>query len=177
VFQEDAMVLKYMVAMACLGALAVTAPACAADYQPDDYLNLDLSKAVLSPRPLGPSARFESVPVEAKADRARTAARPDMGGDPRKVATTRIRVARPRMAGRDIPVRSLAVRNPAVRNVAVRHVPVRVARSQESKERPRGAGRVRLAHRHGNPLDAQAMDTRIQTWPCRPGNGGICQWR
>jgi len=40
---------------------------------------------------------------------------------------------------------------------------------------PRGAARTRLAHRHGNPLDAQAMDTRIQTWPCR--SGGICNWK
>ena len=40
---------------------------------------------------------------------------------------------------------------------------------------PRGAARTKLAHRHGNPLDAQAMDTRIQTWPCR--SGGICNWK
>jgi hypothetical protein len=40
---------------------------------------------------------------------------------------------------------------------------------------PRGAARTKLAHRRGNPLDAQAMDTRIQTWPCR--SGGICNWK
>jgi hypothetical protein len=39
---------------------------------------------------------------------------------------------------------------------------------------PPGAARARLAHRHGNPLDAQASDTRIQVWPCR--SGGICNW-
>jgi hypothetical protein len=33
-----------------------------------------------------------------------------------------------------------------------------------------------LAHRHGNPLDAQAKDVRIQKWPCRSG-AGICAWR
>ena len=27
----------------------------------------------------------------------------------------------------------------------------------------------------GNPLDAQARDTRIQTWPCK--SGGICGWQ
>jgi hypothetical protein len=26
-----------------------------------------------------------------------------------------------------------------------------------------------------NPLDAQARDTRIQTWPCK--SGGICGWQ
>jgi len=34
---------------------------------------------------------------------------------------------------------------------------------------------VKLARRHGNPLDAQALDTRIQTWPCK--SGGICDWK
>ncbi len=34
------------------------------------------------------------------------------------------------------------------------------------------AARTRLARRRGNPLDAQAFDTRIQVWPCR--SGGIC---
>jgi hypothetical protein len=42
-------------------------------------------------------------------------------------------------------------------------------------ERRRTPARARLARRHGNPLDAQARDTRVQTWPCR--SGGICNWR
>jgi hypothetical protein len=152
-----------MVAIALGTALAATMSARAAEYQPGEYFNLDLSRAVLSPRPLGPTARFEPVPVEANADRARIAARPDaarpdMGGDPRTVATTRVRVAKPRLAVQ----------------IARPHTAVRIAGPQE---RPRGAARVRLAHRRSNLLDAQAMDTRIQTWPCRPRNGGICNWR
>jgi hypothetical protein len=43
-------------------------------------------------------------------------------------------------------------------------------------ESPHHAARTRLAHRHGNPLDAQAFDTRIQVWPCR-SPGGICDWK
>ncbi len=50
---------------------------------------------------------------------------------------------------------------------------VRVARPFEKRH---GSARTKLAHRHRDPLDAQAMDTRIQTWPCRPGSGGICNW-
>jgi hypothetical protein len=42
-------------------------------------------------------------------------------------------------------------------------------------EKPRPAARTKLARRHGNPLDAQAFDTRIQVWPCR--SGGICNWK
>ena len=47
--------------------------------------------------------------------------------------------------------------------------------AQERVQKPRGAARTRLARRHSNPLDAQARDTRIQTWPCR--SGGICDWQ
>ncbi len=51
--------------------------------------------------------------------------------------------------------------------------PMRSAISQPGK---RGAVRTRLARRHrGNPLDAEAFDTRIQVWPCR--SGGICNWQ
>ena len=39
-----------------------------------------------------------------------------------------------------------------------------------------GASRTTFAHRHRDPLDAQAMDMRIQNWPCRSG-GGICDWK
>jgi hypothetical protein len=46
---------------------------------------------------------------------------------------------------------------------------------QQRVEKPRGAARTRLTRRHGNPLDAQAHDTRVQTWPCK--SGGICDWQ
>jgi hypothetical protein len=46
--------------------------------------------------------------------------------------------------------------------------------AQERVEKPRAAARTKLARRHTNPLDAQARDTRIQTWPCK--SGGICGW-
>jgi hypothetical protein len=127
------------------------------DYRPEEFLGLDLSKAVLSPKRLGPSSEFAPVPIEAKSDRATdTATRAALGEIPRKIATQRVRVAEPRV--------------------------VRAKTAQ-----PRGVARARLAHRQGtqqgtqqanhrgNPLDAQAMDTRIQTWPCK--SGGICNWK
>ena len=42
-------------------------------------------------------------------------------------------------------------------------------------EKPRVTARTKLARPSGNPLDAQARDTRIQTWPCT--SGGICDWQ
>ena len=53
------------------------------------------------------------------------------------------------------------------------HVTTHVA--HQRAEKPRGAVRTKLARRHSNPLDAQARDMRIQTWPCR--SGGICDWQ
>jgi hypothetical protein len=145
------MILKFIVPI--LGAALVNGSAVAADYRPGAFLKLDLSKAVLSPKPLGPAAYFAPLPIQAKADpgvddkadqkpnqtvaATQSEPRPDV---PRNVATARVRVARP-----------LA--------------------------RPHGPASTTLAHRHGNPLDAQAMDSRIQTWPCRPGSGGICGWK
>jgi hypothetical protein len=60
--------------------------------------------------------------------------------------------------------------------VVVRNTPERKAHvAQQRVEKPRGAARAKLARRHSNPLDAQARDTRIQTWPCR--SGAICDWQ
>ncbi|MDB5607923.1 MAG: hypothetical protein JWP25_4823 [Bradyrhizobium sp.] len=118
--------------------LAWSGPSLADEYRPGEFLGLDLSKAVLSPKRLGPETQFAPVPVEADSGSptARTSAEPK--------AASHIVV-------------------PKVRTAHVR------------PEKPHGAARTRLARRHGNPLDAQAFDTRIQVWPCR--SGGICNWQ
>ena len=137
------MVLKsvYLAAAVAL-VLAGSGVARADDYKPGEYLGLDLSKAVLSPKRLGPETQFAPVALEAKGGNE-AQARAEPVDVPKKVAAGRIHVTEPRVA----------------------HASVQ----------PRGAARTKLAHRHGNPLDAQAMDTRIQTWPCR--TGGICNWK
>jgi hypothetical protein len=123
--------------------LAGSGLARADDYKPDDYLGLDLSKAVLSPKRLGPETHFAPVALEARGGNE-AQARAEPIDVPKKVGAERVHVPAPKLAH---------------------------ARSAP----PRGAARTKLAHRHGNPLDAQAMDTRIQTWPCR--SGGICNWK
>ena len=117
--------------------------ASASDYKPDEYLGLDLSKAVLSPKRLGPETQFAPVALEAKGGNE-AQARGEPIDVPKKVAAERVHVPAPKVA----------------------HAKVTP---------PRGAARTKLAHRRSNPLDAQAMDTRIQTWPCR--SGGICDWK
>ena len=157
------MVLKRLVpALICAASLSIVSAAMADEYRPDEYLSLDLSKAVLSPKPLGPLQRFTPVPVEAKSDTKSersdrvgepTWARHELKIEPRKVAVQDVKVTRP-----------LRVTHPH----RVTHV---------ASVKPKGSARVRLAHGHRNPLDAQAMDTRVQKWPCRPGGGGICDWK
>ncbi len=144
------MVPRNLVPALFAAALFAAGGACAADYRPGDFLNLDLSKAVLSKTPLGPPAEFAPVAVEAQSD-----ARADRGSEPA-------------WARNDLKVEPKQV---PIRTVRAAHRPTHVASVKQH-----GAARVRLAHRHGNPLNAQAMDTRIQTWPCRSG-GGICDWK
>ena len=148
------MVLKsipFAVAIALV--LAAGGIARAEDYKPDEYLGLDLSKAVLSPKRLGPETHFAPVAMEAK-DGNEAQARAEPVDVPKKVAAERVHVSEPKVAHNNVAHNDIA---------------------RTKSAQPRGAARTRLAHRHGNPLNAQAMDTRIQTWPCR--SGGICNWK
>jgi hypothetical protein len=146
------MVLKNLfIAIVCSALLAWSGVSIADEYRADQYLGLDLSKAVLSPKLLGPPTEFAPVPVEAKADR---------GGE---VAQAR---AEPK-AEPEKPEPSIVIHQTRViRQTRVAHM---------RREKPRGLARTKLARRHGNPLDAQAFDTRIQVWPCT--SGGICNWK
>jgi hypothetical protein len=140
------MVLKSALAAAlCTGLLMSGSPALADDYRAGEFLGMDLSRALLSPKRLGPETEFAPVPIEARTDR-------------KQVKTERVIV--PRVADRVVA--------PEIRERKTRVMQSRV-------EKPRGAARAKLARRHGNPLDAQARDTRIQTWPCR--SGAICGWQ
>ena len=89
---------------AVLGAAVIgwSGSAVADGYRPGEFLGLDLSKAVLSPKPLGPATQFEPVRIEARADRERPAA-PAATAErvaPAKSRITRQRVAKPRAATR-----------------------------------------------------------------------------
>ena len=53
---------------------------------------------------------------------------------------------------------------------------VRTTKAKQVRiEKPDVPARAKIARRHANPLDAQALDTRIQVWPCK--SGGICGWK
>jgi hypothetical protein len=119
------------------------------EYRPDQFLSLDLSKAVLSPKPLGPPAEFAPGPLDVNVDPGSGSAQAQ--AEPKAAAAK---------AAPDIVVPKVVPKT-------------RIARLH--REKPHGAARTRLVRRHGNPLDAQALDTRIQVWPCK--SGGICHWK
>ena len=58
----------------CTAVLASSGASLAEEYRPDQFLGLDLSQAVLSPKPLGPATEFAPVAVEARSDGATEAA-------------------------------------------------------------------------------------------------------
>jgi hypothetical protein len=198
---------KFFPALVGAALLVMGGASMAADYRADEFLGLDLSKAVLSPKRLGPPAEFVPVQLEAKGDIAKsdatkndtaktdTAKTDTAKTDTAKTDTTKTDTTKTDTARTDTKTDAaksdVATTGPAQprserramshRGTAVGHVRV---------EKPRGAARTKLAHRNGNPLDAQARDTRnqapriqapriqtprIQTWPCN--SGGICNWK
>ena len=71
----------------CAGLLVWAGLALADEYRPSEFLGLDLSKAVLSPKPLGPPAQFAPVPIEANSGSPAAQAR----AEPKAVTTTVVR--------------------------------------------------------------------------------------
>jgi hypothetical protein len=156
-FMKHQIIRNLVVGSLCMAPLAWSVPSPADEYHRGQFLGLDLSTAVLSPKPLGPADEFVPDPVHAKVDAkfdwkfdwkadVKAVSAPDRGSEDAHAASPlppEVHVAHLRGA---IPVRK-------------RHV----------------IAHARLARRHGNPLDAQASDLRIKAWPCR--SGGICDWK
>jgi hypothetical protein len=150
------MILKTILTAAiCAVLLAGNSPSKADEYRPDEFLSLDLSKAVLSPKSLGPTTEFAPVAIEARTDPGSEGAqaRAEPRANPKIAVSRNLKVTVPKAA------------------VAVPSVTV----AQIRPEKPRGAVRTKPARPHSNPLDAEARDTRIQVWPCK--SGGICNWQ
>jgi len=154
-----------------VAALAWSGIAAAQAYRPDEFLSLDLSKAVLSPRPLGPATSFTPGPLDVTLDRGNNPAQAnaELVVDPKIVPAETVR-ADSRSAANHAESKSAANAAPAERAVAP-HVRVAHARTEPAPHKPHT-----LVALHGrNPVEAQARDTRIQVWPCK--SGGICNWK
>lgn len=155
--------------LAAMGAaaLAWSGLAAAQQYRADEFLNLDLSRAVLSPKPLGPAASFTPGPLDVTIDRGKEPAQAnaELVIDPKTVPTSTVH-AENKSAPRTAPSRT-AIKTATT---AARVPHARVERTAAA-HKPRA-----LVALHGrDPMEAQARDTNIQVWPCR--SGGICNWK
>jgi hypothetical protein len=167
------------VCFAAFGAmvLAWSGVSAAQQYRPNEYLNLDLSRAVLSPQPLGPAASFAPGPLDVTVDRGKDAApaSAELVVDPKTVPTAAVH------ADNNSTPQNSAPNNSTPKNSTPKTALKTAAPGM-------GADRVRTAERsvlhkpralvalHGrNPMEAQARDTTVQTWPCK--SGGICNWK
>jgi hypothetical protein len=147
--------------LAAIGVAAVawSGLAAAQQYRPDEFLKLDLSKAVLSPKPLGPAAGFTPGPLDVTVDRGTNAAQAN---------------AELTVNPKSVPAATVHADNRPTTNTALKTASsgLRTARA----ERPAAHKPRTLVALHGrNPVEAQARDTAIQVWPCR--SGGICNWK
>ena len=143
-------------------ALAGSGPSAAQQYRADEFLSLDLSRAVLSPNPLGPTTSFTPGPLDVTMDRGKEAARAnaELVIDPKTVATATVHAENI----------STAKVEP---HPATTHA--RVAQRARVERAPPHKPRALVALHGRNPIEAQARDTSVQVWPCR--SGGICNWK
>jgi hypothetical protein len=151
--------------------LAWSGLSAAQQYRPGEYLNLDLSRAVLSPKPLGPAAGFTPGPLDVTVDRGNNAAQAsaELVVDPKSVPTATVRVES------NFTPKNLAAKNFAPKT-AIRIAASGMRAAHARAERSASHKPHALVALHGrNPMEAQARETKVQTWPCK--SGGICNWK
>jgi hypothetical protein len=162
------MVLKNaFITLGCATVLAWSGLSVADEYRPHEFLGLDLSTAVLSPKPLGPPSGFAPGPLDVTVDRGSNTvhaiAEPAAESKTELKSDFKTEKANPKVAPKAALKTALKTIAPATRVAHLRAPP------------PRLMARTKLARHHRNPLDAQAFDARIQVWPCK--TGGICNWK
>ena len=161
------------VCFAAFGAmiLAWSGLSVAQQYRPGEYLNLDLSRAVLSPKPLGPAASFAPGPLDVTVDRGKEAAQSnaELVVDPKPVPTATVRIES-NSSPKNFTSKNLTSKT-ALRTAASGWRAAHASAERSAPHKPHA-----LVALHGrNPAEAQARDTAVQTWPCK--SGGICNWK
>jgi hypothetical protein len=161
---REALMVLNRVSLAAIGLMALgwSGVSAAQQYRAGEYLKLDLSNAVLSPKPLGPAGSFTPGPLEVTIDRGKIApqANADAVIDPKIVSA-------PTVHAESAPTTKTTLKPAASASTRV----ARASAERPSQHKPRT-----LVALHGrNPTEAQARDTSVQVWPCK--SGGICSWK
>jgi hypothetical protein len=139
-----------------LAALAWSGLSAAQQYRADEFLNLDLSRAALSPKPLGPATSFAPGPLDVTVDRGNVAAQANIGS-----------VVEPKSDSKSAPTATVHAENKPTTKTTLKTA----ASGMRAAHKPRAL----VALHERNPVEAQARETRIQVWPCK--SGGICGWK
>ena len=111
------MVRNIVIPILCATTLAWSGPSMADEYHPNEFLSLDLSKAVLSPKPLGPASGFAPGPLDVTVNRESGQARAEPTDEP-KVVVQNSRVVHPT---RIAHLRAGPPRHPARTKLAGQH--------------------------------------------------------
>jgi hypothetical protein len=134
------MVLKpAFAAVTCALWLAGGSAWAAEDYRPGEYLKMDLSQAVMSPKRLGPPAEFAPVAIEARTDTKQVASEP-------VARTPKVRVAQPRV-----------------------EKPRAAARTKLAHRRSNPLDANAMDTRTKRPARTSVQKTSVQAWPCKSG--------
>jgi hypothetical protein len=179
------MVLKnFFIAAIGVAALAWSGLSAAQQYRADEFLNLDLSRAVLSPKPLGPAASFAPGPLDVTIDRGNDAAQAsaESVAEPKTEAKTEpksepktVLKSAPESEPKTVSTAPVHVESKATTRTTLRTAAPGMRVAHAHADRSTHTPRTALALHRRNPVDAQALDTRIQVWPCK--SGGICSWK
>jgi hypothetical protein len=175
------MVLKnFFIVAIGVAALAWNGLSAAQQYRADEFLNLDLSRAVLSPKPLGPSASFAPGPLDVTIDRGDNAAQANAESvaEPKSVPKSELKSvpkSAPESEPKIVSTATVHVESKATTRTALGTAASGMRIARVRAERSTHAPRTALALHRRNPVDAEALDARVQVWPCR--SGGICNWK
>lgn len=152
------------VSLAAVGMMVLgwSGASAAQQYRPDEFLKLDPSQAVLSPKPLGPATGFTPGSLDVTVDRGKDTAQSsaEFVVDPKTVPAATVHAANKTTT--QIPLRTAASGR-------------RIAHPRAERPASHHAPRALVGLHRRNPMEAQARDTRIQVWPCK--SGGICDWK
>jgi len=140
-FQTASMILKNVfIAMLCTTLLAWSVLSMADEYRPDEFSPRTFRRRYFAEAAWA-CVEFAPVAVEAEPIGKRSAQAPWNQAHAKRVVS-RTRCSREQRCSQE-------------------------GASAYARGATGGAARTKLARHHGNPLDAEARDTRIQVWPCK----------
>ena len=150
--------------------LAWSGLSAAQQYRADEFLNLDLSRAVLSPKPLGPATGFAPGPLDVTVDGGNNAAQAN-------AETTAEPKSTPESTPKTVTTAVVHVESNSTTKSALKSAAsgTRAAHLRAAERSVPHKPRALVALHWRNPVEAQARDAAIQTWPCK--SGGICNWK